>query len=236
MTVELGRRFPLHAGSSSRSILAFLPATERREFLAHHELDALTPRTITDRGDLAARLEDVRATGAAQSDGERQHGAGSVASPIFGFDGQVVGAISVCGPAYRMSADVRTASRPTRARVGRPDLAGPRVARGLPVEETGMRRERPRPNVALRPAHPGPRARRSSQGRMQWSSTWRTRSRPSARTKHGRRRSRFCAICPRATTSLGAHERAGLAWVGADLAHSQAWTSTVSDCRASGPG
>ena len=67
MTVELGRRFPLHAGSSSRSILAFLPATERREFLAHHELDALTPKTITDRSDLAARLEDVRATGAAHS-------------------------------------------------------------------------------------------------------------------------------------------------------------------------
>jgi DNA-binding IclR family transcriptional regulator len=112
MTVELGRRFPLHAGSSSRSILAFLPASERREFLDQHELEALTPKTITDRSDLAARLEDVRATGAAQSDGERQHGAGSVASPIFGFDGQVIGAISVCGPAYRMSADVRSSTVP----------------------------------------------------------------------------------------------------------------------------
>ena len=30
MTVELGRRFPLHAGSSSTCILAFLPDAEMR--------------------------------------------------------------------------------------------------------------------------------------------------------------------------------------------------------------
>jgi len=136
MTVELGRRFPLHAGSSSRSILAFLPAAERREFIAQHELEALTPRTITDRSDLAARLEDVRATGAAQSDGERQHGAGSVAAPIFGFDGQVVGAMSVCGPAYRMSAEVRASTVPLVRD------AADQVSRalgwrgGLPIDET----------------------------------------------------------------------------------------------------
>ncbi len=101
-----------------------------------HELEALTPKTITDRSDLAVRLEDVRATGAAQSDGERQHGAGSVASPIFGFDGQVVGAISVCGPAYRMSAEVRSSTLPLVRD------AADQISRalgwrgGLPVEET----------------------------------------------------------------------------------------------------
>ena len=86
--------------------------------------------------DTCARLEDVRATGAAQSDGERQHGAGSVASPIFGFDGQVIGAISVCGPAYRMSADVRSSTVPLVRE------AADQISRalgwrgGLPVDET----------------------------------------------------------------------------------------------------
>jgi DNA-binding IclR family transcriptional regulator len=112
MTVELGRRFPLHAGSSSTCILAFLPPAERREFLRHHELEALTPRTITTPEGLAARIADVRATGTAQSDGERQQGAGSVASPIFGVDGQVVGALSVCGPAYRMASETRAVIAP----------------------------------------------------------------------------------------------------------------------------
>ena len=53
MTVEVGRRFPLHAGSSSTCILAFLPTAQQEEVLAGR-LDALTPRTIVD----PSRLRD----------------------------------------------------------------------------------------------------------------------------------------------------------------------------------
>jgi DNA-binding IclR family transcriptional regulator len=106
MTVELGRRFPLHAGSSSSCILAFLPDGEREEFL-HGSLEALTGKTITDPDELRRRIDAVRAAGVAQSDGERQQGAGSVAAPVFGVDGNVVGSISVCGPAYRMQRETR---------------------------------------------------------------------------------------------------------------------------------
>ncbi|HET7400094.1 MAG TPA: IclR family transcriptional regulator [Intrasporangium sp.] len=125
MTVELGRRFPLHAGSSSMCILAFLPEAERRDYLTDHPLEALTTKTVTDARELQARLENVRARGVAESDGERQQGAGSVAAPIFGFDGQVVGALSVCGPAYRMHGEARAALIPhVRA-------AADEVSRGL---------------------------------------------------------------------------------------------------------
>lgn len=112
MTVELGRRFPLHAGSSSTCILAFLDRDERRAYLEEHALEALTSKTITDPDSLRERLASVRATGVAQSDGERQAGAGSVAAPVFSFDGQVVGSLSVCGPAYRMHAEARAAIIP----------------------------------------------------------------------------------------------------------------------------
>lgn len=112
MSVELGRRFPLHAGSSSTCILAFLPEDERSEYLSDHALEALTSKTITEPSKLAERVETVRAAGVAQSDGERQQGAGSLAAPIFAFDGQVLGALSVCGPGYRMTAEVRTALVP----------------------------------------------------------------------------------------------------------------------------
>ena len=70
-------------------------------------LDALTPRTIVDAGRLRDRLEEVRRTGVAQSDGERQAGAGSVAAPVFGVDGSVQGAVSVCGPADRVGPAAR---------------------------------------------------------------------------------------------------------------------------------
>jgi DNA-binding IclR family transcriptional regulator len=101
MTVEVGRRFPLHAGSSGQCILAFLPEELQAELIGGG-LEALTPHTIVDEGRLPRVLADIRATGHAFSQGERQPGAASVAAPVFGFDGAVVGAISVCGPVPRV--------------------------------------------------------------------------------------------------------------------------------------
>ncbi|NKZ03993.1 IclR family transcriptional regulator [Actinomadura latina] len=102
MTVEVGRRFPLHAGSSGRAILAVLPAA-RREALLARPLAALTGRTVTDRAVLRARLAETARDGVAVSLGERQADAASVAAPVFGPDGRVAGSISVCGPGHRFT-------------------------------------------------------------------------------------------------------------------------------------
>jgi IclR family acetate operon transcriptional repressor len=124
MTVEVGRRFPLHAGSSSTCILAFLPPDQQEEVLAG-DLDTLTPRTIVDPDRLRDRLDEVRRTGVAQSDGERQAGAGSVAAPVFGVDGSVQGAVSVCGPADRVGPAARERFVPLLVE------AADRVSRGM---------------------------------------------------------------------------------------------------------
>jgi DNA-binding IclR family transcriptional regulator len=102
MTVEIGTRFPLHAGSSGKVILAFLPA-DRREAVLARPRAALTGRTVTDEAALRADLAVIAADGVADSIGERQAAAGSVAGPLFGPDGEVHGSISVCGPAYRFT-------------------------------------------------------------------------------------------------------------------------------------
>jgi len=104
MLVELGRRFPLHAGGSSKAILAFL-RTEDQERVLSAPLDQLTDRTITDVGQLREELTNIRRAGVATSLGERQAGAGSVAAPLLGVDGYAMGAISVCGPAERFGGD-----------------------------------------------------------------------------------------------------------------------------------
>jgi IclR family acetate operon transcriptional repressor len=111
MTVELGRRFPLHAGSSSVCILAFLPAEQVDEVLAR-PLEKLTDQTHTDAQELRRRLAEVRHRGYATSGGERQAGAGSVAAPVFGVDGAVEGAISICGPAARVDPAARARFAP----------------------------------------------------------------------------------------------------------------------------
>jgi DNA-binding IclR family transcriptional regulator len=111
MTVELGTRFPLHAGSSGKAILAFLPASRREELLSG-ELRRLTSRTITDADRLRVELAETRVSGVANSRGERQPDAGSLAAPVFDVDGSVVGSISVCGPVFRFDDEVRVRFAP----------------------------------------------------------------------------------------------------------------------------
>ncbi len=112
MTVEIGRRFDLHCGSSGRAILAFLPQADQEEILSR-PLPRLTMATITDPDLLRAVLRQTRARGACHSVGERQEGAGSVAAPVLASDGTVIGSVSVCGPAYRMSEQVRAGLQDT---------------------------------------------------------------------------------------------------------------------------
>lgn len=100
MTVELGRPHPLHAGASSRAILAFLPA-DRVQRIISAGLPALTRGTIASARTLRNELEQVRRQGYAVSHGERQLGAASVAAPVFNIEAEAIGSLSVCGPVSR---------------------------------------------------------------------------------------------------------------------------------------
>ncbi|MEV4643828.1 IclR family transcriptional regulator [Saccharopolyspora sp. NPDC049357] len=110
MSVELGRRFPLHAGSSGKCMLAHSDPDEVDRLLAG-ELTALTPATPTDPDALRAELDRIRERGYAASAGERQGDAGSVAVPVFG-PGGLVGAVSVCGPRFRVTEEFVAATAP----------------------------------------------------------------------------------------------------------------------------
>lgn len=101
MTVQTGRPYPLHAGSSSKAFLAFLGQDDQDEFFAHESLDSLTAITVTDPAALRRELDQIRQQGFAMSLGERQAGAASVAAPVFDRDGPVA-VISVCGPLERL--------------------------------------------------------------------------------------------------------------------------------------
>lgn len=105
MSVQLGHPWPLHAGSSSKAFLAFLPEADIDAYL-RHDLDPITPATITDPERLRKELKRIRKAGYATSMGERQEGAGSVASPIFDHEGQPIAAISVCGPIERFRGEL----------------------------------------------------------------------------------------------------------------------------------
>ena len=111
MTVDLGRPFPLHAGSSSKALLAHLPAEEIDTYVSVVGLDSLTDRTITDANDLKEELARIRENGFAMSTGERQSGAASVAAAILDHDGHPIAAMSLCGPAERFQSEADAAAR-----------------------------------------------------------------------------------------------------------------------------
>lgn len=102
MSVSIGVPYPLHAGASSKAFLAFLTTEQVAAYLGS-DLAALTERTITDPGRLRRELREIAARGWAESAGERQPGAASVAAPVFDHRGQPVAVLSVCGPAERFA-------------------------------------------------------------------------------------------------------------------------------------
>lgn len=108
MAVPLGTHHALHAGSSSKAILAALPEDQVEEYLASASLDPVTAATIVDVEALKAELTRVRRLGYAISTGERQPGAGSVAAAVRSASGDVWGSISVCGPLARFTPEAFT--------------------------------------------------------------------------------------------------------------------------------
>ena len=99
----IGTRNPLHCTAMGKAVLAFLPAEESKRLLAQISLVPHTPNTITDKAILAAHLELVRARGYAIDDMENEDGIRCVGAPILDHTGSVIAAISVSGPAYRLS-------------------------------------------------------------------------------------------------------------------------------------
>jgi len=94
---RLGRPSIAHATATGKVALAFGAAT-----LPAGRLERFTPNTVTDRSRLAAELERVRVEGFAKAVGEREDDLNAVAAPVRGSDGDVIAALSVSGPAFRM--------------------------------------------------------------------------------------------------------------------------------------
>lgn len=99
MVVDIGVRHALHSGASSRAMVAFLPEVYVQEAAA--ELARLKPDFNEES--YREQLAGVRVNGYATSFNERNIGAASVACPFFDRAGNVLGAISCCGPIFRFT-------------------------------------------------------------------------------------------------------------------------------------
>lgn len=92
--ITVGTRFPAHATSMGRVLLAALPPAERDEVLRSTTLAALTEHTVTDPAALAEVLDAVARDGHALVDQELEPGLRSLAVAVR-HHRAVVGALNV---------------------------------------------------------------------------------------------------------------------------------------------
>jgi IclR family transcriptional regulator, acetate operon repressor len=105
--IEVGNRVALHCTGVGKALLAAIPPAHASRLIGAEPLEARTPTTITDPAALRAEIALIRDRGYALDEGEMETGVRCVA---VGLPGTAPMAISVSGPAARMTDDVITAA------------------------------------------------------------------------------------------------------------------------------
>lgn len=98
----VGAHTSLHGTSSGKVFLAHLPQREREAVLAG-PLQRFTDRTLVGVDELRTELAGIRRAGFAVALEELEEGLHAVAAPIRTADGSVSAALSLSGPAYRLT-------------------------------------------------------------------------------------------------------------------------------------
>lgn len=122
----VGQLTPLHATSSGKLLLAFMPRGQRDAILDKVGLPRLTANTITSRAALLDQLTEIHKRSFATASEEFEIGLNAIAVPVRDSNGTVVGALSASGPAYRFDhsrmeeaeADVKKAAIQISQRMG----------------------------------------------------------------------------------------------------------------------
>ena len=101
-SLEIGTRWPAHATSTGKCVLAHLPEA-RREYLLSLPMSRVTEHTVTDPDVLRMELETIRDSGFAVADQALEQDFVAIGAEFRGPLGEVQGAISIGGPASRFS-------------------------------------------------------------------------------------------------------------------------------------
>jgi len=103
MASRVGLRNPAHSCAVGKVLLSHLSEDEMNQIIKEKGLPKRTENTITDYIQLKECLKIVRTQGYAIDDEENERGIRCVAAPIYNESGKAVAAISITGPAFRMT-------------------------------------------------------------------------------------------------------------------------------------
>jgi DNA-binding IclR family transcriptional regulator len=99
---EWGQPIPLYQGAPSRVLLAYADEQTIASVLAG-PFESVTSNTVVDADELVREIDLIRQDGYTFSFEERVAGIRSIAVPLRDYTGSVIGAMSVTGPAIRVT-------------------------------------------------------------------------------------------------------------------------------------
>lgn len=97
---NVGTRWAMHATSTGKAIIAFSQDGMMR---LPERLTPLTAQTITEHARLEAQLDEVRRRGFAETVDELEDGFTGVGTILRGNSGEIIAAMSICGPTQRLT-------------------------------------------------------------------------------------------------------------------------------------
>lgn len=100
--VDIGSKFPLHAGASSKILLSSLPDTEIQSYFAL-PVEQYTDCTITSYSRMKQELEKIKQSGYAIDNGEFIENICAIACPIFDATQNICAAVSIAFPGTSLS-------------------------------------------------------------------------------------------------------------------------------------
>jgi IclR family KDG regulon transcriptional repressor len=133
--LSIGGRYPLHAGSSGKLLLAYLPEEKRKEIILKTGLPRFTSNTITNFKNLEKQLNKIREEGYAVSHQERASLVASISAPIRNFKGEVIAALCISGLEVHFADEKKFISL-TR-------IAADRISKELGYQGTGKNANKP---------------------------------------------------------------------------------------------
>ena len=99
----VGSRAPAYCTAVGKAMLAELPDAEVSKIVRRWGLKPVTANTITTASELKTELKAVRARGYAIDDEEKEEGLRCVGAAVRSHSGKLAAAMSVSGPAFRMT-------------------------------------------------------------------------------------------------------------------------------------
>jgi DNA-binding IclR family transcriptional regulator len=106
LTDRVGVVRPAHCTALGKIILASLRPDQLKRFLDRVELKPSTKKSITDQSVLLREIAEIRRSAIAFDDGEFNAEVRCVAVAVYNFTGDVIGALGISGPIWRMSDQV----------------------------------------------------------------------------------------------------------------------------------